>query len=161
MSELQAGSSGTTEREIRFTRVFDAPRTVVFRMWTDPTHLARWWGPHGFTNPLCELDARPGGAIRIDMTGPDGTVYPMGGVVREITPPARFVFTSTAILDAAGNPQLENLNTVTFEDENGKTKLTLTVKVLKATPAATYALAGMEMGWSQSLERLMSLVTNP
>ncbi len=58
-------------REIIITRMFDAPRALVFKAWTDPRHVARWWGPKGVTNPVCELDVRPGGAIRIDMRGAD------------------------------------------------------------------------------------------
>ena len=150
-------SASAPQRELILTRVFDAPRDEVFRMWTDPWHLARWWGPQGFTNPVCELDARPGGAIRIDMTGPDGTVYPMGGTIHEIIPPERLVFTATAIPDEAGRPQLENHNTVVLEAQGNRTKLTLTVRVLRATAAASQALAGMEAGWSQSLERLAAL----
>jgi uncharacterized protein YndB with AHSA1/START domain len=64
------------------TRVLDAPRALVFRAWTDPALMAKWWGPSSFTNPLCELDPRPGGAIRIHMRAPDGTVYPMTGELR-------------------------------------------------------------------------------
>jgi uncharacterized protein YndB with AHSA1/START domain len=63
------------DQELIITRVFDAPRKLVFKAWTDPKHVAQWWGPNGFTNPVCELDVRPGGAIRIDMHGPDGTIY--------------------------------------------------------------------------------------
>ena len=59
------------EREITITRVFDAPRALVFQAWTDAKHLAQWWGPHGFTNPVCEIDPRPGGAIYIVMQAPD------------------------------------------------------------------------------------------
>jgi len=85
------------ERELFITRTFDAPRRLVFQAWTDPKQLAQWWGPHGFTNPICELDVRPGGAIRIHMRGPDGAVYPMTGVYREIVAPERLVFTSAAL----------------------------------------------------------------
>ena len=60
-------------RDVSITRIIDAPRELVFRMWTDPAHMARWWGPHDFTNPVCELDVRVGGAIRIHMRGPNGT----------------------------------------------------------------------------------------
>jgi len=67
------------EQQLVLTRVFDAPRELVFKVWTDPKHVARWWGPHRFTNPVCELDLRPGGAILIHMRGPDGVVYPMTG----------------------------------------------------------------------------------
>src|SRR5439155_12002397 len=102
-----------TERELTLTRVFDAPRSTVFKLWTDPKHMARWWGPHGFTNPRCELDARPGGKIHIDMRAPDGTVYPMTGTFREVVEPERLVFMAVAE-DHAGTPLLESLTTVTF-----------------------------------------------
>ena len=80
------------------------------------------WGPKRFTNPLCEWDARVGGAIRVDMRGPDGNVYPMGGAFREIVPPERLVFTTTAYFDNESNPMLENLNSVTFEEHEGGNK---------------------------------------
>ena len=93
------------ERELVLTRVFDAPRELVFKLWTDPKHVAQWWGPHGFTNLVCELDLRPGGAILIDMRGPDGIVYPITGVYQEVVRAERLVFTSAA-LDLDGNPML-------------------------------------------------------
>jgi len=154
------GPSTEKNRELVITRVFDAPRELVFKAWIDPRHVTRWWGPKGFTNPVCELDARPGGAIRIDMKGPDGMVYPMGGVYREIVEPERLVFITTALEDEQGNPGLENLNTVTFAEHNGKTKLTLHVVVIRATQEAARALAGMEQGWTQTLDRLDDLVAN-
>jgi uncharacterized protein YndB with AHSA1/START domain len=138
---------------LTITRVFDAPRDLVFSAWTDVKHVSRWWGPHGFTNPRCELDVRPGGMIRIDMRGSDGTVYPMTGSYTEIVKPERLVFTSAA-LDAAGNPLFEVLNIVTFDEQGGKTTLTLEARVTKATKDAAQYLDGMEEGWSQSLERL-------
>jgi uncharacterized protein YndB with AHSA1/START domain len=141
-------------RELVLTRTFDAPSSLVFKAWIDPKHLARWWGPSGFTNPVCEVDARPGGAIRIDMTGPDGVVYPMKGVFHQIVEPERLVFACSAHDDEAGNPGLEVINTVTFAEQDGKTTLTLHAVVLKAAfPTAAAALAGMEVGWTQSLER--------
>ena len=143
--------------DLILTRVFDAPRELVFKAWTDPGQLAVWWGPHGFTNPRCEWDARPGGLIRVDMRGPDGTVYPMPGEYREIVEPERLVFT-TGALDGEGNLMFEMLNTVTFEETGGKTTLTLRTHVLRMTEAATRHLDGQEIGWSQSLERLGSLL---
>ena len=67
------------ERELVITRIFDAPRELVFQAWTDPEHLKKWWGPHGFTNPVCDVDLRLGGRWSILMRGPDGTEYPCGG----------------------------------------------------------------------------------
>jgi len=147
------------QREVTITRVFDAPRSLVFRMWTDPKHMAQWWGPHHFTNPVCEIDARPGGAIRIHMRGPDGVVYPMTGAFREIVEPERLVFTAVAE-DSDGNPLLESLTTVTFAEQGGKTKLTVHAQAIGIAPVAAQMLAGMEAGWTQSLERLEQLVAH-
>ncbi len=146
---VSSAATADQAQELVLTRVIDAPRELVFKMWTDANHVARWWGPKYFTNPVCELDARPGGAIRIDMRGPDGTVYPMQGVFREIVEPERIVLTTSAF-----EGKLEVLNTVTFVNDKGKTKLTLKAVVVKSAPETSQALAGMEEGWSQSLERL-------
>lgn len=145
-----------TNRELVITRIFDAPRELVFKAWTEPKHLAQWWGPKGFTNPVCELDLRPGGAILIHMTGPDGIVYPNKGIFHEVAPPERLVLTTSAFEDASGQPQLEVLNTITFAemDKGSKTKLTLRAVVVKSAPAMAASLAGMEEGWNQSLDRL-------
>lgn len=145
-------------QELILTRVFDAPRGLVFKAWTDPKHVARWWGPAGFTNPVCELDVRPGGAIRIDMRAPDGTVYPMTGVYREVAEPERLAFTGAA-LDETGKPMFEVLTTVTFAEQDGKTTLTLRARVVMTTEKAPPHLAGMEAGWSQSLDRLAAHLT--
>lgn len=154
-SEARTGSgANAVEKEFIITRAFDAPRALVWKAWTDPHHVARWWGPHEFTTPVCALDLRPGGAIRIVMRGSDGVDYPMTGVFHDIVEPERLVFTTSALEDAEGTPQLEGLNTVTLAEEGGKTTLTLHVVVTKATPAAQPALAGMEEGWTQSLDRL-------
>ncbi len=141
------------KKELEIIRVYDAPRELVFKVWTNPKHLAEWWGPHGFTNPVCEIDVRPGGAILIHMKGPDGMVYPMDGTYQEIKAPERLVFISAA-LDEKGNRLFEILNTVTFAEQGGKTKLTLKASVSKIIPDAWKYLDGMDQGWSQSLERL-------
>lgn len=146
-------SSAEYPRELVLKRVFDAPRELVWKVWTDPAHLAQWWGPKGFTNPRCEWDARPGGAIDIDMRAPDGVVYPMSGVVKEVAPPERLVFVCSA-LDEKGNSMFEVLNTVTLKEQHGKTSLTLEARVISVTERAPQHLKGMEMGWSMSLDRL-------
>jgi uncharacterized protein YndB with AHSA1/START domain len=142
-----------SEWDLIITRVFDAPRELVFKTWTDPKHLAQWWGPKGFTNPVCEVDARAGGAIRIHMRAPDGIVYPMSGTFEEITPPERLVFVSSA-LDESGKSMFDILTTVVFADQHGKTALTLQARVIKATAQAPQYLKGMQAGWTQSLDRL-------
>lgn len=142
---------GTT---VSFTRHLAAPRELVFKLWTDPAHLARWWGPAGFTNPVCQFEARRGGRIHIDMTAPDGTVYPMDGTVEEIRPPERLVLRCTCCADDSGVPGVESITTVTFEAAPGGTRLTVEARVTKAEGFAADALAGMEQGWSESLDRL-------
>jgi uncharacterized protein YndB with AHSA1/START domain len=147
-------------RVLTLVRILDAPRELVFKLWTDPGHLVTWWGPKDFTNPVCEFDARVGGTIRIHMRGPDGTVYPMGGTVEEVVEPKRLVFTSTAFEGKDGQPLLINRNTVTFDDLDGKTKLTLHVCVVKAGPGTEEVLGGMDQGWSESFERLLDLAAD-
>jgi uncharacterized protein YndB with AHSA1/START domain len=144
-------------REITITRVFDAPRALVFKAWTDAEMLAQWWGPKGFTNPRCEIDARVGGAIRIAMRAPDGAVYPMDGEFREIVAPERLVFTNNA-LDEAGSRIIEGLTTVTFTEEGGKTKMTLQTRGTAVAEIAVKYLQGMEMGWTMSIDKLEALL---
>ncbi len=147
------------EREITITRIFDAPRALVFKAWTDAAMLAQWWGPKGFTNPVCEIDARVGGAIRIHMRSPDGAVYPMKGEIREIVPPERLVFTNIAV-DAEGNAIIDGLTIVTFADEGGKTKLTLQTRGTAVVDYAAAYLQGMETGWTMSLDKLGALLAH-
>ena len=153
----RAAATPVVQRAITITRTFDAPRALVFKTWIEPRHLAQWWGPRKFTNPVCELDVRVGGKILIHMRAPDGTVYPMTGTFREIVAPERLVFTAVAE-DHAGHALLEGLVTVTFEEQGGKTKLTVREKAVALAPAAGPMLAGMETGWAQSLDRLETAV---
>jgi uncharacterized protein YndB with AHSA1/START domain len=146
-------SAHALERELVITRIFDAPRSLVFKAWTDPEHLAQWWGPKGFTTPVCEIEARSTGALRILMRGPDGAEYPMTGVIREIVAPERLVFTSVA-MDGDGKRLLEGVTTVTFAEQGGKTKLTLQTRMVGLVADAARKLEGMEAGWTQSIDRL-------
>ena len=155
MTETKATAGVGTE--LILERVFDAPRERVFAAWTDAKQVRQWWGPHGFDNPRCEWDARPGGKIYVDMRG-FGTTHPMPGRFEEVVPPERLVFITEAFVDEAGKPQLQNRNTVTFTEQGGKTHVKLHVRVLVATPQVAQALAGMEQGWSESLEKLGALL---
>jgi uncharacterized protein YndB with AHSA1/START domain len=148
----QAAIAAAT-REITLTRIIEAPRDLVFRMWTDPAHLVKWWGPRDFTNPVCEIDARPGGTLRIVMRAPDGTDYPMAGTFREIVFPERLVFTNCA-LDRDGNVLLDGLTTVTFAKQGEKTKLTVQTRATALVHAAARYLEGMQAGWEQTLDGL-------
>jgi uncharacterized protein YndB with AHSA1/START domain len=143
-------------REVTLTRILDAPRELVWAAWTEPKRMAQWWGPHHFTNPICEIDARAGGRFLVHMKAPDGAVYPMTGIFTELRKPERLVFKAFAeSLD--GTKYLESVTEVTFEEQGGRTKLTVTAKAKGLHPAAPQMLAGMDAGWSQSLEKLAAL----
>ena len=142
-----------TGREFIITHEFDAPRERVFKAWTDPKHLAQWWGPKGFTNPVCEWDARPGGKIYDVMRAPNGAEHPMGGEFREIVAPERLVFTSGA-LNKKGKMLFEFLHAAIFTERNGKTTLTLNSRVIMTTAGANNYIGGFETGMTLSLERL-------
>jgi uncharacterized protein YndB with AHSA1/START domain len=134
--------------------------------------MAEWWGPHHFTNPVCELDVHPGGTWRIVMRGPDGIEHPAKGVYREIVVPERIVWTidHSDLPDewhdmvnpnrpkAQGKPMLEALSTVTFEDLGGQTRLTIRTRFESVAIRDLFLKIGMSEGWSQSLERLAALV---
>ena len=151
-------TAGKPAAEVNFTRVFDAPRELVWNAWTDAKHVAQWFGPHGFTNPVCEWDARPGGTIRIHMRAPDGSMCPlMKGEFREVIPPERLRYTSW-VVDDAGELLFEVDNIITFAEHAGKTTLTAHAKVTQASPRAVPFLSGMEMGWSQMLDRFAGYV---
>lgn len=154
---MSATASLPMERELTIVRIFNAPRALVFRAWTDPKMLSNWWAPKHFTNPVCELDVRVGGALRIVMRGPDGSEHPMKGVFTEIVPNEKLVFTSVAV-DAAGNHLLEGKAIVTFEDLDGKTKMTLYTRAVGKVPQAAFMLAGMEEGWTGSIDKLEALL---
>lgn len=150
-----------TNRELTLIRVFKAPRELVFKAWTDEKLLAQWWGPRGFTTPIAELDARPGGKLTVVMEDDQGLIakgsrYPMEGAFEEVVEPERLVYTSSALMN--GKPIIENRVEVTFEEQDGNTTMTLHVVVTHATAEAEAPLSGMEAGWSQSLDKLVALV---
>jgi uncharacterized protein YndB with AHSA1/START domain len=151
------GKNDGLEKHITLTRLFQAPRALVFEAFTNPKHLAEWWGPKGFVNPVCEIDARPGGAILIhmEMVGTEFS-HPMTGTVHEVVPNERFVFTAVA-RDANNRVLLEAHTTITFSDEGGATRLTVEAHAKGKQPIARMMLAGMQEGWSQSLEKLDAL----
>ncbi|MGH7532725.1 MAG: SRPBCC domain-containing protein [Gemmatimonadales bacterium] len=157
MSRPDAASATLVGQEITVTRTFEAPRDLVYQAWIDPKHLAAWWGPAGFTNPVCEVDARVGGKILIHMQGPDGAVYPMRGVFEELVAPERIVML-TSVDEADGRTRFEVRTTVTLAEAPGRTMLTVHAKVVTATADAAPQIAGMEPGWSQSVDRLQTHV---
>jgi uncharacterized protein YndB with AHSA1/START domain len=157
MSKKNKAAEDYMGRKFIITREIAAPRELVFKAWTDAKQLAQWWGPRGFTNPVCEWDALPGKAIYVVMRAPNGADYPMGGEFREIVAPERLVFTSGA-LDKKGNLLFEFLHSVTFAERKGKTLLTIQSQVIKTTAEANKYIGGFEAGMTQSLVRLAELL---
>jgi uncharacterized protein YndB with AHSA1/START domain len=145
-------------KELTLTRSYDAPRERVWRAWTDAKLVAQWWGPDGFSAPVCEVDARPGGVILIHMSG-FGMLAPMKGVFQEVIEHERLVFTNNAYFEVPPvTPVIEGITTVTFEDLGGKTRVTVHTAALKMAPTAAQALEGMEPGWTQQLAKLATFL---
>ena len=142
----------TADREIVIARVFDASRELVFKAWTDPEHVAQWWGPRGFTNTIKEMDVRPGGVWRLVMHGPDGVDYPNKIVFIEVVKPERLVYTH------GGDGEDEQAPfhvTVTFEVQGSKTRVTM--RSLFATAAERDQVVeqfGAIEGGNQHMDRL-------
>jgi uncharacterized protein YndB with AHSA1/START domain len=146
-------------RETTIARTFDAPREMVWHAWTEASELKRWFMPHGFTVPECEVDLRPGGRVHMTVRGPDGSEMANDGTFEEIDPPSRLVLTTGAFHGPDGTPMLEVRHTVTFEDIGGKTELRVHSLVTKAAPELAAALAGMEEGWLQTLDKLEAVLS--
>jgi uncharacterized protein YndB with AHSA1/START domain len=145
-----------SDREIRMTRLFDAPRRLVFEAMSRPEHVRRWWGcltdEHSVT--VCEIDLRPGGAWRFVGRGPQGE-YAFYGVYREVTPPERVVFTE--IYEPF--PDAESVVTSVLTEENGKTRLTVTALYPSLEVRDIVIGTGMAKGAAISYDRLEDLVT--
>ena len=143
--------STPSDREIRMTRLFDAPRALVFEAMTKPEHIKRWWGnlDAGYSVPVCEVDLRPGGAWRFVNRHPKGDAE-FYGVYREITPPERLVFTEIY----APFPDAESVVTTDLTEENGKTRMTVTALYPSLEIRDTVIASGMARGAAISYDRL-------
>ena len=144
-----------TDREIVMTRVFDAPRHLLFDAFSKPALLNRWFGPRGWSLVVCEVDLRVGGGFRFVLRGPDGREMGMRGVYREIVPPERSVHMES-FDDYPGESQV----TAVFVEQNGQT--TLTATVLYPSPEVRDAVirSGMEHGAAESYDRLAELLAS-
>jgi uncharacterized protein YndB with AHSA1/START domain len=167
MADASNAPTTSTKQELVIERVFDAPRELVWRAWTEPDLFMRWWGPKGFTTPHCEIDLRVGGRLLNCMRSPEGQDYWSTGVYREIVPLERIVCTDS-FADEKGNVvpathygmtadiPLEMLVTVTFEDLDGKTRMTLRHEGLPAGEMRE----GAGTGWSESFDKLAEVLAN-
>ena len=147
-----------TIKTVTFTRLLDAPPAIVFPLWTEAKHLSKWFAPKHFTVPECTVDARVGGEIRLTMRAPDGTEYPMKSVFEQLIPNQLIVTRNWAGFDAEGKPGFETLQTYSFAAEGDKTRLTVKADVIWMEPHMAPAIAGMEPGWNQTLDKLDEVI---
>lgn len=139
-----------SDLEIEATRVFNAPRRLVFEAHSTPEHVKRWWGLRGTTMTTCEMDFRPGGTWRYVMRKADGQEYAFRGEYREIVPPERLVHT----FEFEGMPGAISLETLTFTEDDGKTTITATSKFDSREARDGMIQSGMETGAAETLDRL-------
>jgi uncharacterized protein YndB with AHSA1/START domain len=139
-------------REIVISRVFDAPRELVFDAFTDARHISEWWGPRGFTTTTSIKDVRPGGIWRFIMHGPDGTDYTNTIRYTEVVRPERLAYDHGAD-DIDGDPASFQV-TVTFVDQGGRTALTMRSRFTSEAEVERNRKFGAVDGGKQTLERL-------
>jgi uncharacterized protein YndB with AHSA1/START domain len=147
------GNESTADREMAFTRVFDAPRKMVWEAWTDPEQVSLWWGPRGFTTTIVAMDVKAGGEWRLVMHGPDGTDYPNKSVFTDVVPYERLGFKVSG--GKRGGPAAQFEMTATFADEGAKTRLTMRMVFVSAEARDQNVREyGSIEGAKQTLERL-------
>jgi uncharacterized protein YndB with AHSA1/START domain len=148
----------TSESEPLLTRVFDAPRNLVWEAWTQPEHIAQWWGPAGFSTRVEELDLRAGGRWRYVMIGPDGAEYPSRGVFRAVVPAERIAttddFDEAFELPDGGELPRGIVVTCVFEDLGTRTRLTLSIVHPNVEERRKHAEMGVVEGWRSSFDCL-------
>lgn len=157
-----------SESDYRLARTIAAPRGDVFRAWTDPALLSHWWGPHALINPECEIEAKPGGRLRILMRDPDGMDYLLTGTVRECRPPESLDLTldvsgypgewhQSLFPDHAENPADLHLSAA-FSDTEGSTHLSIRIRFQSPALRDAYLRAGLATGWEEGLDSLAALL---
>lgn len=119
---MKTTNESTKDREIVITRLLNAPRELVWKVWTEPEHIATWWGPNGFTNTIHKMEVKPGGTWEYMMHGPDNTDYPNRIAYSEVIKPEKLVYAHD---DGSGNEEETFHVTVTFDEQDGKTNLTM------------------------------------
>ena len=154
-------------KEVTFERTFDAPLEKVWQAWTDPAMIKQWWGPDNVTIPECEVDLRVGGRIYIVMEAGEGmgqykgTRWPMEGKLTVVEPHAKISYDVNAWVEGHnenGESNIDQTTEVIFTEESGKTKMNLKATIHKTGPAAGMAVEGMQMGFTQQLDKLTAFL---
>jgi uncharacterized protein YndB with AHSA1/START domain len=150
-------SHGPAFGGVSLTRTLDAPRALVFRAWTEPMQLARWWGPHGSAAQGWQHEPRPGGRLRYVLRTADGVRICVSGVYEAFTPPVRLVATHEGAAEF-GAARYAVRNSLLLAEQGARTTLMLQSVVLHAAPGAAPMLDGLDGAWRDSLERLETYV---
>jgi uncharacterized protein YndB with AHSA1/START domain len=151
-------SSFPAARELVVSALINVPREAVYAAWT--RRLPEWWGPHGMTTPVCEMDLRPGGAFRTVMRAPDGAEYPTRGIFLEVVPNERIVFTDAFDAGWLPHPDAFFTGIMTFEAlPTGRTRYTARALHWTVANREKHEKMGFHQGWGESLDRLVACVT--
>jgi uncharacterized protein YndB with AHSA1/START domain len=142
--------------ELTLIRVINAPRERVFKAWSEPEQVARWFAPQPLTLPKCEMNFRPGGSFSMTMRTPDGQEFPFSGVYSEILPPAKLSWVG----EFPNGPKKQILTTVNFEAQGGKTKVTVHQAFTVLTPETEPHTKGAKQGWTATLDQLAAFAEN-
>ncbi|MCK9278069.1 MAG: SRPBCC domain-containing protein [Methanoculleus sp.] len=142
------------KQEIVITRIFDAPRDLVFKAYTDPERVPRWWGPRSYTTTVDTMDVRPGGIWRYLQRDAGGNDYAFHGVYHEVAPPGRLIYT----FEFEGVPGHVTLETVTLEDLNGRTMVTDRTIFQSVEDRDGMLASGMEEGMNETMDRFADLL---
>ena len=149
------------KKEVMFSRVFNAEPERVWKAWTDPAEMKKWWGPENVSISECEIDLRVGGRFYVVMEAGEGmgqykgTRWPMEAKFTAVEPNSKLSYTARAWTEGAeATTEIDQVHELTLTDEGGKTKMELKVTVLKVGPDAGMAIQGMQMGFNQQFDKL-------
>lgn len=155
------------KKEVVFSRILNAPRERVWKAWTDPDQITKWWGPDNVSIPECKVDLRVGGKIYIVMEAGEamgqykGTRWPMEATITAIEKNAKLSYTAKAWTEGAeATTTIEQLAELMLVDEGGKTRMELKVALLKIGPDAGMAVQGMKFGFNQQFDKLEKFLPN-
>jgi len=148
----------SADLELVLTRLINAPREKVYRAWTDPELMKRWFAPKPWTTPFVEVDVRPGGSATIVMRSPDGQDMPNHGVYLEVVPNQRLVSTDAYVKAWEPSPKPFMTLILTFEDEGGKTRYTARVRHWTVADREAHEKMGFHQGWGICTDQLEALV---
>ncbi|HTA77712.1 MAG TPA: SRPBCC domain-containing protein [bacterium] len=151
--ELGSFENKVHSKDLRFTRIFKAPRQMIFEVFTQPKHLVHWWAPKPFTMPRCEVDLRPGGEWNYLFRSPEGAEHDCQAIYRVVESPSKLVMESS-VPNAKGTPFFTIRQTILLVDKGAETELILEMKVLQVNPGGEPFLEGAKQGFGMTLANL-------